>query len=139
MSTVTTTSLHVNIPVAEIEPSLPFWEAVGFTVTDSVPVDGPDGSGPLGFAIVSNGSHHFMLQSVASIEDDLEIFGGKDLTASPVLLYLTVEDIDAVANALADYPVVLPRRDTFYGATEIGYFAPDGTQVTFAQFNTQDT
>ena len=50
------TELNVNIIVKNIEPSLVFWGAVGFTVADSVPLDGPGGSGPLGFAILTDGS-----------------------------------------------------------------------------------
>lgn len=126
--------INVNIAVKEIEPSLDFWRAVGFKVTDSVPVDGPGGKGPLGFVILSNGSQQFMMQTVSSIQGDVDIFKGKDLTASPVLLFIVVTDIDAVDKALKGQKVAFAKRETFYGATEIGYFTPDGTQVTFAEF-----
>lgn len=130
-------SLSVNIVVKSIEPSLNFWAAVGFNPVQTVPEDGPDGSGPLGFAIMGAGDQQFMLQSVASIKADIDIFSGKDLTASPVLLYIRVEDIDTVTKALAGYDQAFPKRETFYGATEVGYFTPDGTQVTFAQFQAE--
>ncbi|WND03834.1 hypothetical protein QGN29_05530 [Temperatibacter marinus] len=128
------TQINVNIAVKDIEPSLAFWQAVGFQITDSVPVDGPEGSGPLGFAIISNGQQQFMMQTVESIEGDMQSFKGKDLLSSPVLLFIVVANIDAIDEVLQDFDQAFPRRETFYGATEIGYYTPDGTQVTFAEF-----
>jgi hypothetical protein len=40
----------------------------------------------------------------------------------------------AVEQALAGEPVILPRRQTFYGSTEIGYREPGGHHVVFAGF-----
>ena len=44
----------------------------------------------------------------------------------------------AIERALAAFPVLLPRRTTFYGATEVGYREPGGHAVTFAQFSGSD-
>lgn len=139
MSAPLVTELNVNIIVKEIEPSLAFWQAVGFNVIDSVPLDGPGGSGPLGFAIMSNGKQQFMFQTVASIGDDMTLFKGRDLTASPVVLFIQVTSIDELETALKNYSQAMPRRETFYGSTEIGYFTPDGTQVTFAEFKATES
>ena len=128
------TQFNVNIIVESIEPSLDFWKAAGFGVLDSVPVDGPGGSGPLGFAMLNDGKNQFMMQTVASVEADIDIFEGRPLTASPVVLYLVVSDLAAVEKALEGHKTVFQGRKTFYGATETGYFTPDGTQVTFAEF-----
>jgi hypothetical protein len=52
----------------------------------------------------------------------------------PSFLFVEVPDIDAIAAALDGENIVMPRRKTFYGATEIGYHEPGGHYVTFAQF-----
>ena len=49
-------------------------------------------------------------------------------------LFIEVEDIDEIAVSLEGFEIVLPRRLTFYGSTEIGYREPGGHYVTFAQF-----
>jgi len=49
-------------------------------------------------------------------------------------LFVEVADIEAVVAALEGCEVVSPRRETFYGATEIAYREPGGHFVTFAQF-----
>jgi len=134
-TTPNVTQFNVNIIVEAIEPSLAFWQAAGFDLSDSVPLDGPGGSGPLGFAMFGDGKNSFMMQSVASIGDDISIFKGRDLTASPVVLFLAVSDLAAIEQRLADFEPIFQGRKTFYGSTETGYFTPAGTQVTFAEFD----
>ena len=128
------TQINANIIVDVIEPDLPFWQAVGFDVTVTVPEDGPEGKGPMGFAILSNGDQQLMYQTIKSVEGDMDIFGGKDLTASPAVLFLITPDIDAVDTALDGHPKAFDKRQTFYGSTEISYFTASGTNVTFAEF-----
>jgi hypothetical protein len=48
-------------------------------------------------------------------------------------LFIEVADLDAIAQALGDYPIALPRRTTFYGMHEIGVVEPGGHFVVFAQ------
>ena len=48
------------LPVETIEPSVKFWQAVGFAVTMRVPEDGP-----MGFAGISNGTVEIMLRRSA--------------------------------------------------------------------------
>ena len=117
------------LPVQAIEPSLPFWEAVGLART----VEVPRGEA-LGFVILAGHGVELMLQSHASIADDMpslaaEAGGGK------AFLFIEVGDIDAIERSLAGHPQAFPRRTTFYGATEIGYREPGGHLVTFAQFS----
>ena len=49
------------------------------------------------------------------------------------LLFIEVEDINAIAKALQGFAIVMPWRETFYGSNEIGYREPGGHCVTFAQ------
>lgn len=51
-----------------------------------------------------------------------------------VMLYVAVDDLEAVERALDGVPVVVPRRTTFYGATETGVREPGGNVVVFSQY-----
>ena len=116
------------LPVKVIEPSAAFFDAVGFQVVVRVPE-----SGAMGFAILSNGTTEVMLQTFDSIYEDYPSF--KVVTdKAPSLLFVEVSDIDAVTKAVSNFELVMPRRETFYGATEITVCEPGGHLVTFAQF-----
>lgn len=116
------------LPVAAIEPSLPFWEAVGLTRT----VEVPHGDA-LGFVILAGRELEVMLQTHASIADDMPSLA-EAARQGPTFLFIEVDDIDAIERALAGRELAFPRRTTFYGATEVGYREPGGHYVTFAQF-----
>jgi dipeptidase D len=116
------------LPVAAIEPALPFWQALGFTVTMQV----PDGDA-LGFAILSDGRTQLMYQTFASIEADVPALATAAQQGA-TFLFIEVDDIDAVERAVAGAEVVFERRQTFYGSIEIGVREPGGHYVTFAQF-----
>ena len=125
-------SIRKSTPVLivdEIEKSLPFWQKhLGFERTVEVP-----DCGKVGFAILVNGSVEIMYQTAALLRRDSAAH-----TASfhndKTFLFVEVDDIDAVAAALDGFEIIMPRRDTFYGSTEIGYREPGGHYVTFAQF-----
>ncbi len=44
-----------------------------------------------------------------------------------------MSDIEAVERAVQGVEIVVPRRQTFYGADEIGVREPGGNVVMFAQ------
>jgi hypothetical protein len=117
--------------VDRIEPSLPFWqERLGF----DRPLEIADEANEcLGFVILTNGVVEVMYQTVAALQKDMPqqaaIYRG-DKTH----LFIEVEDLDGVAESLQGFEIALPRRETFYGSTEIGYREPGGHFVTFAQF-----
>lgn len=113
--------------VDQIEPSLPFWERLGFEKTVEVPHEDR-----LGFVILQRESCEVMLQIFDSVLADVpEAVQSKEPGA--VMLYFEVEDIDAIEAMLGDAPIVAPRRKTFYGATEIFVREPAGHVVGFAQ------
>lgn len=116
------------LPVASVEASLPFWRKLGLTIK----VEVPHGDA-LGFAILSGEGVELMLQSHASIEADMPSIA-EAARKGPSFLFVEVADIDAIGVALDGEQIVMPRRKTFYGATEIGYREPGGHYVTFAQF-----
>jgi uncharacterized glyoxalase superfamily protein PhnB len=114
--------------VDAIESSLPFWqERLGFERT----VEVTDGD-RLGFAILTNGVVELMYQTVAMLSKDSAAHA-VNFHNDKTFLFIEVENIDAIAKALHDFEIVMPRRETFYGSTEIGYREPGGHYVTFAQ------
>lgn len=114
--------------VEEIEPALPFWiDRLGFEKTAEV----PEGD-RLGFVILKKGGVEVMYQTRASVQGDVPSLA--DTPMGGALLFIEVEDLDAVARALEGIPPVVPRRTTFYGADELIVREPAGNVVTFAQF-----
>ena len=117
--------------VEEVEPCVQFWvERLGFDKATEV----PDGD-KTGFAILQKGGAELMYQSYASMEKDLH---SKDIAPEvrrgPTYLYVEVEHLDQIIAATQGAPVVVPLRDTFYGAKEIGVKDPAGHILVFAQF-----
>lgn len=114
--------------VEAIEPVLPFWEErLGFARTVEVPES--DG---LGFVALERDGVEIMYQTQTSLEADMPALAGHPTGGA--LLYLEVEDLDAVEEALGDVARVVPRRTTPYGAQEIVVREPGGSLVAFAQF-----
>ena len=128
---MTETRIEKSTPVLfvdAIEPSLPFWqERLGF----ERPVEVPDGE-RIGFAILTNGAVEIMYQTKALLRKDSAAHAAA-FHDDKTFLFVEVDDIGAVASALHGFEIVLPRRETFYGSTEIGYREPGGHFVTFAQ------
>lgn len=115
------------IAVEEIEPCLPFWtDRLGLEVTVTVPHEDR-----MGFAIVERDGVQIMYQSRASIEDDIPGLA-EDIVGQTSTLFIEVEAIDPIEEALEGVEVVVPRRETFYGMDEIFVRAPCGTVVGFA-------
>jgi uncharacterized glyoxalase superfamily protein PhnB len=119
-------SLAPVLVVEAVEPCLPFWqERLGFELISSV----PEGD-RLGFAMLAKDGVTVMYQSRDSVRKDIPALAGE---TSSVVLYVSVTSIDAVESRLRDLTPVVPRRRTFYGATEIGVREPGGSLVVFAQ------
>lgn len=122
------TQLSPVVLVDAIEPCLPFWiDRLGFALHVKV----EDGD-RLGFAILLKDGVQVMYQTRDSLRKDLPQLAEATLTPTNVL-YLNVADIDAVEHDLAGLTLTVPRRQTFYGATEVGVREPGGTLVLFAQ------
>lgn len=112
----------------EIEPCLKFWiERLGFDKT----IDVPDRN-KLSFAILQKGSVELMYQTYASAEKDITTISS-EVRKGPSFLYVEVENLDEIVNALKGVNVAMPVRTTFYGAKEIGVKDPEGHVVIFAQ------
>jgi uncharacterized glyoxalase superfamily protein PhnB len=109
-----------------IEPCLPFWtDRLGFAKV----VEVPDGN-RLGFVILTRDGVEVMYQSRDSVRNDIPALAD---TPPGATLYIEVSDIAAVERAVEGMEVVVPRRQTFYGADEIGVREPGGNVVLFGQ------
>ena len=114
--------------VEAIEPVLPFWrDRLGFAVTAEVPQ-----GDRLGFVILQKGPVEVMYQTRDSVAEDVPPLA--DTPMGGTLLFVQVDDVDAVQRALEGIEPVVPRRTTFYGADELIVREPAGNVVTFAQF-----
>jgi hypothetical protein len=113
--------------VKDIEPVLPFWvEKLGFAKTIEVPL-----GNRIGFAALQKGQTEIMYQSYASVAEDMPLIA--EIHKGPTFLYIEVDNLDAVLNALKDSKIVQPERTAFYGMREVAYQEPGGHYVTFAQ------
>jgi hypothetical protein len=114
------------LQVDQIEPSLPFWRSLGFVVTAEVPHEDR-----LGFVILQRDGMELMMQTLDSMRaDDASLAPER---ASPTYLFVEVEDLEAVREALVDATPLLGPRDTFYGMREIFVREPAGNVVGLAQ------
>ena len=112
--------------VDRVEPAAEFWTSrLEFERT----VELPHGDA-LGFVILAKDGVEIMYQSRASVAEDMP-----SLAEGPhrTVLYIEVEDLDAVERAMQGVEIVTPRRTTFYGMMEIGVREPGGNVVVFAQ------
>ena len=101
--------------VDAIEPVLPLWDALGFARTAEVPQ-----GDRLGFVILQKDGVEIMYQTFDSVRADepKSLSGRRPLGASG--LFIEVEDLSQVAARVPkESDVVVERRKTFYGATEM--------------------
>ncbi len=117
-------SLAPVMVVDAIGPCLPFWERLGFAVTVCVPEEAP-----FAFAILAREGIEVMLQSRASVREDMPGVGER---GAACIVYLTVGALEPVLVAVADAPVVVARRQTFYGSDEIFVEDPAGNVIGFS-------
>jgi uncharacterized glyoxalase superfamily protein PhnB len=118
-------SLTPILMVDAIEPCLEFWKRLGFAATVQV----PEGDA-LGFVILNNGPVEIMYQTRASAAKDVPAMA--DFPSSSIL-YIHVTNIDEVIAAVSGVPVLIPKRTTFYGATEYAVREPGGNAVSFSE------
>ena len=73
-----------------------------------------------------------MLQTKASVlADNPEL--GRELVRGPTCLSIEVADLDSSLSRIGEVEVVVPRRVTFYGATEVFVRTPGGHIVGLSE------
>ena len=116
--------------VDRVEACIGFWtERLGFTLTNEV----PGAHGALVFASLEKDGVEVMLQTRASVIAE-RADAANELDGHSIVLFVEVEDLDALESALAGTQIVKPRHRTFYGSDEIYVREPGGNVVGFAQF-----
>ncbi|HEX4355229.1 MAG TPA: hypothetical protein VHZ95_20000 [Polyangiales bacterium] len=110
--------------VDSIETQLPSWEKLGFRVVTRVPE-----SGPAGFVILSGPTGELMLQTRASLREDLPDVAKRE---PKFLLYADVDSLEDTRQALPEAEVIVKERETFYGARESWLALPGGTILGLA-------
>ncbi len=110
-----------------IEPILPLWESIGFRRTAEV----PHGE-RLGFVILQSGSAEVMDQTFDSVRADepKSLEGPRAIGASSV--FVEVDKLDAV-KVPRGTDVIVERRKTFYGSTEMIVRDAAGNVVVLAE------
>src|SRR5688572_29324281 len=118
------------LAVDAIEPVLPLWEALGFART----VEVPHGD-HLGFVILKSDDIEVMYQTFDSIRaDEARVLEGKGLGRAS--LFIEVEKLDDVASRVPPgTDVIVQRRKTFYGATEMILRDAAGNVILFAEMS----
>jgi len=117
----------------DVEPCVKFWvERFGFKAKAEV----PDGD-KLAFAMLQKGNVELMYQSYASADKDVGTTISQVVRKGLTFLYVEVDNLDATVTVVKDAEVIMPKRQTFYGSTEIGIKDPAGHFVTFAEFAAQ--
>jgi len=117
------------LQVDSIEPVLSFWEdQLGYERTMAVP-----GETGLAFVALKHGDVEIMYQTRGSGGDELPLL--LDLPTGGTILFIEVDDINAVEVMLEGADILLPRHETFYGSTEITVREPGGNLITFAEMS----
>lgn len=136
MTTANTFGLQHLTPVLvvdEVETCLQFWvDRLGFTAENQVPGD----NGKLVFASAKAGDVEVMYQTRASVLAE-QPDATDELAGHSIVLFITVDNLDRIEEAVSGAAVVKPRHDTFYGSTELYVKEPGGNVVGFAEFRKQ--
>jgi hypothetical protein len=112
--------------VDRIEPCLGFWTgALGYAKRAEVPH-----GDALGFVLLENAAGEIMLQTKASLADDLPSVAARN---QGTVLFVEVASLAEAKKATRDATVLVPERTTFYGMRETVVVDPEGTVVIFAE------
>ena len=122
--------------VDRIEPVLPFWQKLGLTAVTEVPDESAQ-DGRRAFVILAGEGVELMYQTLASVAGDLvKSASVKDAFRAgtqQTTLYIEVSRLADVESKLGSERLMMPKRTTFYGATEVGYTDPAGNIVIFSE------
>ena len=115
--------------VERVEPTRDFFKRVGFEAI----VEIPEGD-HLGFSMLEKDGVKVMVETRGNPN---EAPGVQALTKESrrAVVFVEVDDLDAVIAALKGAKVAAERHKTFYDADEISYEEPGGSVVTFARFS----
>ena len=122
---MTLDKLTAILVVDRIEDCLPTWIALGYAVTVRVPDEGV-----LDFVMLAGTASELMLQTKTSLAVDLPDVAKR---GPSTLLYADVGSLDEAKSALPAAVVIVPYRETFYGAKEAWVELPGGTVLGLSE------
>jgi hypothetical protein len=113
--------------VDRVEPTRDFFLKAGFEVMFDV----PEGD-RLGFVGLHHGGVQVMVESRGNANEK-EPFRALTKESRRAVIFIEVDDLDAVIVALKGEKIAAERHTTFYKADELTYEEPGGNFVTFAR------
>ena len=115
--------------VDAVEPTRDFFTKLGFTVLFDVP-----DRDHLGFAGLEKDGVNVMVETRGNANEGPAL---REITRNSrgSVVFIEVDNLDAVITALATEKAIVERHTTFYGADEISFMEPGGHVVTFARFD----
>jgi len=113
--------------VDRVEPTRDFFLEAGF----SVMFDVPEGD-HLGFVGLIKDGAQVMVETRGNANEH-EPFRSLTKESRRAVVFIEVDDLDAVIAALKGAKVAAERHTTFYKADELTYEEPGGNLVTFAK------
>ena len=115
--------------VDAVEPTRDFFTKLGFTVMFDV----PEGD-RLGFAGLEKDGVQVMIETRGNANEG-DALREVSRSSRGSVVFIEVDNLDAVITALATERAIVERHTTFYGADEISFMEPGGHVVTFARFD----
>lgn len=113
--------------VERVEPTRDFFLKAGFTVMFDV----PDGD-RLGFVGLTKDGAQVMVETRGN-SNEKEPLRGLTKESRRAVVFIEVDDLDAVITALKGERIAAERHMTFYQADELTYEEPGGNLITFAK------
>lgn len=115
--------------VDAVEPTRDFFTRLGFTVMFDV----PEGD-RLGFVGLERDGVQVMVETKGNANEGEAI---REITRNSrgSVVFVEVDNLDAVITALATEKAIVERHTAPYGADEISFMEPGGHVVTFARFD----
>ena len=117
--------LTTLLVVDRIEPCLPAWEKLGYSVVARVPEQGT-----ADFVMLNGKAGELMLQTRKSLAGDLP---GIAEQKPDFLLYADVASLAEAKKAISDAKVIVSERKTFYGAKEAWVELEGGVFLALAE------
>jgi putative intracellular protease/amidase len=111
-----------------VEPTRDFFKRLGFQVV----VEIPEGAAA-GFAMLEKDGVQVMVETRDN-SNEAPAYREATKQSRRAVVFIEVDDLDAVVAALAGAKVLVERHLTFYKSDELTYEEPGGNLVTFAKF-----
>ena len=115
--------------VDRVEPTRDFFLKAGFEVMFDV----PDGD-HLGFVGLHQGGAQVMVETRGNANEK-DPFRALTKESRRAVVFVEVDDLDALIDAMKGVKFVAERHTTFYKSDELTYEEPGGNLVTFAKFD----